>query len=550
MLCPAAPYGLVPGAFARYVGEMSKTMKQNLTLRTRIMLTYGLGLIIMAGLVFFLLYQLEQINQEVTTLNTTAAIEARLGAQIAGRAAAVQQAVNYYLQQPLPEYRAQVTTTLNALESDLALQQMRSTNNAQSQRTNEVGTRLQDYQQTFNDIDLLLKAQKRVQQNIDGVNFRTNALLNRLLTDVTEPSSAPQLPTLLAAQSNLQSAILALSRMVSAQSPGAANLATSSLHRLQNRLEGLQTTDNTATLQEALGETTKSISLTNELATNLTALQSMRANQLSERSSALQRSADVIAQEALTTLTSSTHDLEARMRRNEQIIIVALIGVFALAALIGMHQAHRLTRPLYALAEATERIHQGQYDQPVSTSSSGELSRLVAAFNRMLGALREQHAEVARQQAAMVERNTELEQALAQLKQSLTERETLADTIRTLSVPIIPILNQVLVVPLVGQFDLERAQLLTQRLLAATETQRARLAILDLTGVAMIDPHVVRWLLQTAQALELLGAHPMLAGIHPEVAQALVASGANLSHLESAPDLRAAVERALRRLPN
>lgn len=524
-------------------------MKHALTLRTRVLLTYGLGLTLMAGLVFFLLYQLEKINQEVNTLNATAAIEARLGAQIAGRAAAVQQAVNYYLQQPLPEQRAQVTTTLNALESDLALQQIRDSNNAQSQRTNEVGARLRDYKQTFHDIDLLLKAQKRVQQNIDSVNFRTNALLNRLLTGETNPSSAQQLPTLLAAQSNLQSAILALSRMVSAQNPGAANLVTSSLHRLQSRLESLQTTDNT-TLREALDETTKSISLTNELATNLTALQSIRATQLSERSSALQKSADVIAQGALATLTSGTHDIEARMRRNEQISIAALMGVFALAVLIGIHQAHRLTRPLYALAEATERIHQGQYDQPVSTSSSGELNRLVAAFNRMLGALREQQAEVKRQQAAMAERNTELEQALAQLKQSLTERETLADTIRTLSVPIIPILNQVLVVPLVGQFDIERAQLLTQRLLAATEAQHAQLAILDLTGMAMIDSHVVRWLLQTTQALELLGAHTMLAGIHPEVAQALVMSGANLSHLESAPDLRAAVERALRRLPN
>ena len=135
-------------------------------------------------------------------------------------------------------------------------------------------------------------------------------------------------------------------------------------------------------------------------------------------------------------------------------------------------------------------------------------------------------------------------------QRATAEREALATTVRTLSVPIIPILKHVLVVPLVGELELDRAHIFTQRLLEGVTNQRARLAIIDITGVAMLDPAVVRWLLNTAAALRLLGAQTMLAGVNPEVAQALVASGADLSGLDVAPDLRAAVALAMRTIPN
>jgi rsbT co-antagonist protein RsbR len=122
----------------------------------------------------------------------------------------------------------------------------------------------------------------------------------------------------------------------------------------------------------------------------------------------------------------------------------------------------------------------------------------------------------------------------------------MASTVRSLSVPVIAILKQVIVVPLVGEIDEQRAHLLLERLLAGVTEQRAKIAILDVTGVPFVDAELATWLLRAASATQLLGAQCVLVGISPEVAQALVASGADLARMATRADLRSAVELALR----
>jgi anti-anti-sigma factor len=303
------------------------------------------------------------------------------------------------------------------------------------------------------------------------------------------------------------------------------------------------------TLRDALGSATQAISSTEQLAANLAALQKTRTTQLVERSNALQQSADAIAQGALATLTAATTDLQRQMRTTEQAAVAALLAALLITVGMGIQLARALTRPLDDLVAATERINQGDYERLVGTRAGGEVGRLIGAFNQMTAALRQQRAEVSRQQAAMAERHCELEQALRQLREAASERASLVSTVHSLSVPVIPILEHVIVVPLVGELDAERARLLLQRLLDGVVAQRARLAILDITGVALIDAEGADWLLRAASAAGLVGARTVLAGTSPEVAQALVASGANLSHLHTTMDLRAAVEYALRAAP-
>ena len=87
-----------------------------------------------------------------------------------------------------------------------------------------------------------------------------------------------------------------------------------------------------------------------------------------------------------------------------------------------------------------------------------------------------------------------------------------------------------------------------ERLLAGVSEQRARIAILDVTGVPFVDTEVVDWLVRASAATSLLGAQCVLVGISPEVAQALVASSANLNRLITRANLRSAVEYAMRKL--
>jgi ribose transport system substrate-binding protein len=104
-------------------------------------------------------------------------------------------------------------------------------------------------------------------------------------------------------------------------------------------------------------------------------------------------------------------------------------------------------------------------------------------------------------------------------------------TIHELSTPIVPISDHILVLPLVGAIDTTRAQQIMETMLGAIAQQRAQVLIVDITGIAVVDTQVANYLLQSAQAARLLGAHVILVGISPEVAQTIVQLGIDLSSI-------------------
>ena len=106
-----------------------------------------------------------------------------------------------------------------------------------------------------------------------------------------------------------------------------------------------------------------------------------------------------------------------------------------------------------------------------------------------------------------------------------------AATLAELSTPLIPISDEVLVMPLIGAIDQERAQQVLQALLHGIEHSQARVAILDITGVPVVDTQVASALVQAAQGVRLLGAQVVLTGIRPEVAQTLVGLGVDISSI-------------------
>lgn len=145
-------------------------------------------------------------------------------------------------------------------------------------------------------------------------------------------------------------------------------------------------------------------------------------------------------------------------------------------------------------------------------------------------------------------RTMELQEALASVEAQAAEKQKLLDEvaeqreqIRDMSVPVLPVSRHTLVMPLVGTLDSQRLSLLQDEALTAIERTRARTLLLDITGVPIVDSQVAQGLIGTIQAARLLGAEPVLIGIRPEVAQALVALGINLSGLRTASDLQSAL---------
>jgi rsbT co-antagonist protein RsbR len=128
-----------------------------------------------------------------------------------------------------------------------------------------------------------------------------------------------------------------------------------------------------------------------------------------------------------------------------------------------------------------------------------------------------------------------------ELAATLKELQTNQALVRDLSAPVLPVLPGVLVAPLIGSIDDQRASLFGQHILSQIEQQSTRYVIMDITGVPLVDTQVAQTLLRIASAVRLLGAEAFLVGVRPEVAQTLVALGARLDDIPTFADLREAV---------
>lgn len=154
-----------------------------------------------------------------------------------------------------------------------------------------------------------------------------------------------------------------------------------------------------------------------------------------------------------------------------------------------------------------------------------------AALQQARIALEAQQASL---EAQVIERTAALQTTVDQLRAS-------QETIRVLGAPIIPVLPNVLVVPLIGTLDVPRMQNVQEQLLLDVHRQRARSVILDLTGIMLIDTEVAQAFLQIVSTIRLLGAAVLLVGIRPEIAQTLVALNIELDGIQTYASLQAAV---------
>jgi len=135
---------------------------------------------------------------------------------------------------------------------------------------------------------------------------------------------------------------------------------------------------------------------------------------------------------------------------------------------------------------------------------------------------------------------------ISQRKEAERVVEAQQKSLLELSTPAIQLWDDIVLMPLVGNIDTDRATNLIERLLATVSECEARVAILDVTGVPIIDTNVARHLLKVAAAAKMLGAEVILTGINPSGAQTLVQLGIDLDKVNTKGSLRAGVEEAMR----
>jgi CheY-like chemotaxis protein len=145
-------------------------------------------------------------------------------------------------------------------------------------------------------------------------------------------------------------------------------------------------------------------------------------------------------------------------------------------------------------------------------------------------------------------------QELREARRLLSERTALQeqlieaqrDAIRSLSTPLLPLAAGVVALPLIGKMDGARAHQMVEVLLQGIIKHQARYAIVDITGVAVMDHQVADALGRAARSVQLLGAHMVLTGIQPQIAHELIELGADLDGIVTESTLENGIAYAIR----
>ncbi len=122
------------------------------------------------------------------------------------------------------------------------------------------------------------------------------------------------------------------------------------------------------------------------------------------------------------------------------------------------------------------------------------------------------------------------------------------EAIRELSTPVLQVRERLLILPIIGVIDSQRARQLTEQLLRGIRNNRAKVVVVDITGVPEIDSTVANHLVQTVEASRLMGASVIITGLSSEIAQTLVTIGVDLSKMNAVGDLQGGIEEAERLL--
>ena len=165
----------------------------------------------------------------------------------------------------------------------------------------------------------------------------------------------------------------------------------------------------------------------------------------------------------------------------------------------------------------------------VDVHGSNPLSFLLSGINDLISAL-----------------GTEQEQSFVfrrELEERLTTIEQQRSAIRSLSTPVIEVWRGVLCLPVVGVMDTARSAEMTSALLTTIVEKGARYAIIDITGIDVMDTRTVDHFIRMAKAIRLLGAECALTGLNPHIAQTVVHMGLDLSDIVTHRSLRDALFR-------
>ena len=202
-------------------------------------------------------------------------------------------------------------------------------------------------------------------------------------------------------------------------------------------------------------------------------------------------------------------------------------------------QETRLMRVIEALSYASIEDYDSCLTLLRSLETSDEFSELETAFTIFIEELAEAKRQLREALASHEIANRELAAKLATIEMQQA-------AIRDLSTPIIEVWSGVLCLPVVGIVDSQRSAQMTETLLETIIAKQARTAIVDITGIDVMDTKTADHFIKMAKAVRLLGADCIISGINPGIAQTLTHIGVDLTGIRTLRSLRDALQVHLR----
>src|SRR3972149_6420322 len=194
-----------------------------------------------------------------------------------------------------------------------------------------------------------------------------------------------------------------------------------------------------------------------------------------------------------------------------------------------------------AIRHTSGKVTDVLYNAPLYKNEAGEVqgvfasARDVTELERAEEQLRKAHEELA---IRVQERTAELTKAMELLKEQ-------QKAFMEVAVPVVKVWNRILLVPLIGIFDSARALLLMETLLTEIENTQAKVAILDVSGIPIVDSLVAKHLIRTVSAVKLMGAECIVTGIRSRISQTIVQLGVDLSGITTRTALAEGLKVAL-----
>lgn len=192
------------------------------------------------------------------------------------------------------------------------------------------------------------------------------------------------------------------------------------------------------------------------------------------------------------------------------------------------------------LLSALARISAGYFHLRLA-----ETDRVSRAVNKLMDDLENQIEQNQRNMLRLCERNDESHALNLELERKVETIQTQREAITELSTPVLEVWDGVLVMPLIGTVDAERARQIMESLLESVEKSQAAVVIIDLTGVPVIDTLVSEHLFKTIDAANMLGAEVICTGISPANAQIIVKLGVDVDRVNASGSLKAGLKQAL-----